>query len=76
MHSPMVLASCRLGDALAVPEFCDQAFGEYDVETAVPSTGKIYRQTYAGHLVAENGKIKLLREALDTAAAERAFRKD
>jgi ketosteroid isomerase-like protein len=54
----------------------DQAFGEYDVEATVPSTGKIYRQTYAGRLVAENGKIKLLREALDTAAAERAFRKD
>jgi SnoaL-like protein len=26
----------------------DQAFGEYDVETPVPSTGKTYRQTYAG----------------------------
>jgi hypothetical protein len=40
----------------------DQAFGEYDVEAPVPSTGKTYRQTYAGRLVAENGKIKLLRE--------------
>jgi ketosteroid isomerase-like protein len=54
----------------------DQAFGEYDVEALVPSTGKTYRQTYAGRLVAENGKIKLLREALDTAAAERAFPTD
>jgi ketosteroid isomerase-like protein len=51
----------------------DQAFGEYDVEAPVPSTGKIYRQTYAGRLVAENGKIKLLRESLDTLAASRAF---
>jgi ketosteroid isomerase-like protein len=54
----------------------DQAFGEYDVEALVPSTGKTYRQTYAGRLVAENGKIKLLREALDTAVASRAFSKD
>ena len=54
----------------------DQAFGEYDVEALVPSTGKTYRQTYAGRLVAENGKIKLLREALDTAASAWAFSKD
>src|SRR5450432_3863790 len=54
----------------------DQAFGEYDVEALVPSTGKTYRQTYAGRLVAENGKIKLLREALDTMAAIRAFSDD
>jgi ketosteroid isomerase-like protein len=54
----------------------DKAFGEYSVEAPVPSTGKIYRQTYAGLLLAENGKIKLLREALDTLAASRAFTKD
>jgi ketosteroid isomerase-like protein len=51
-----------------------QAFGEYSVEAKVTSTGKQYRQTYAGRLVAENGKIKLLREALDTFAAAEAFR--
>ncbi len=51
----------------------DQAFGEYDVRAPVPATGKVYRQTYAGRLVAEGGKIKLLREALDTMAASRAF---
>jgi ketosteroid isomerase-like protein len=54
----------------------DQAFGEYDVEALIPSTGKTYHQTYAGRLVAENGKIKLLRESLDTAEAARAFSKD
>jgi ketosteroid isomerase-like protein len=54
----------------------DQAFGEYDVEALVPSTGKTYRQSYAGRLVAENGKIKLLRESLDTVEAARAFSKD
>ncbi len=51
----------------------DQAFGEYEVEALVPSTGKVYRQMYAGRLVAENGRIKLLRESLDTVAAQTAF---
>jgi len=43
----------------------DQAFGEYDVNCTVASTGRPYHQTYMGWLVAENGKIKLLHEALD-----------
>lgn len=54
----------------------DRVFAEYAVEALVPETGKVYRQIYAGLLMAENGKIKLLREALDTAAAANAFRKD
>ncbi|WP_238328142.1 hypothetical protein [Paraburkholderia mimosarum] len=48
-------------------------FAEYEVEALVPSTGKIYRQMYAGRLVARDGKISLLREALDTVAAADAF---
>jgi ketosteroid isomerase-like protein len=51
----------------------DQVFAEYEVEALVPSTGKIYRQMYAGRLVARDGKISLLREALDTLAAADAF---
>lgn len=47
----------------------DKVFAEYSVEALVPATGKVYRQTYAGLLIAENGRIKRLREALDTAAA-------
>lgn len=54
----------------------DKVFAEYSVEAEVPDTGKVYRQTYAGVLIAENGRIKRLREALDTAAAAAAFRKD
>ena len=46
------------------------------VEALVADTGKIYQQTYAGVLLAENGKIKLLREALDTLAASKAFSND
>ncbi len=49
---------------------------KYQVEALVIATGKIYRQTYAGVLVAENGKVKLLHEALDTLAASQAFSKD
>jgi ketosteroid isomerase-like protein len=51
----------------------DQAFGEYEMEALVPATGKTYIQHYAGRLVAEHGKIKLLRESLDTLAAKEAF---
>ncbi|WP_241775418.1 nuclear transport factor 2 family protein [Pseudomonas corrugata] len=54
----------------------DKVFGEYSVEALVVGTGKVYRQTYAGLLIAEGGKIKLLREALDTAAGARAFSMD
>jgi uncharacterized protein len=45
----------------------EQAFGEYDVVCTNAATGKPYHQHYMGRLVAENGKIKLLREALDMA---------
>jgi ketosteroid isomerase-like protein len=45
----------------------DQAFGEYDVDAIANSTGRPYPQTYMGRVVAENGKIKLIREALDMA---------
>src|SRR5580700_5682546 len=54
----------------------DKVAAEYQVEAKVLSTGKIYKQTYAGVLHAESGRIKLLREALDTTAAAKAFSKD
>ena len=54
----------------------DKVAAEYQVEALVIDTGKMYRQTYAGVLFAENGKIKLLHEALDTLAASKAFSKD
>lgn len=52
----------------------EQAFGEYSVEAMVLATGRVYKQRYAGRLVAKNGKIALLRESLDTLAAANAFR--
>jgi ketosteroid isomerase-like protein len=54
----------------------DKVAAEYQVEALVVDTGKIYQQTYAGVLHAENGKIKLLHEALDTLAASKAFSRD
>ena len=54
----------------------DKVAAEYQIEAEVLSTGKVYKQTYLGVLHAENGKIKLLREALDTLAASKAFSKD
>ena len=54
----------------------DKVAAEYHVEAKVLATGKIYKQTYAGVLHAENGKIKLLHETLDTLAASKAFSKD
>lgn len=51
----------------------DQAFAEYDVEAPVPATGRIYQQSYAGRLVARDGKIQLLRESMNTVAAATAF---
>ena len=54
----------------------DKVAAEYQIEALVVDTGKLYKQTYCGVLLAANGKIKLLREALDTLAASRAFSKD
>jgi len=54
----------------------DKVYAEYQVEAPVIDTGKVYNQTYCGVLIAENGRIKLLREALNTAEAARAFSKD
>ena len=43
----------------------NQAFGEYEVWSTVKATGLPYNQKYMGRLVSENGKIQLIREALD-----------
>jgi len=43
----------------------DQAFGEYEATATIASNGRAYAQHYMGWLVAENGKIKLIREALN-----------
>jgi ketosteroid isomerase-like protein len=66
----------KFGEPTFFIETPDRCFAEYSTSAVVIDTGKMYKQTYAGVLIAENGKIKLLREALDTAAAAAAFKKD
>lgn len=44
----------------------EQVFAEYEVDTLFD--GKPYKQLYMGRLVAENGKIKLIREGMDMIA--------
>jgi ketosteroid isomerase-like protein len=83
-HGPKAIEGFIASLLAKVPDFAfknvhylietpEQVFAEYEVEALVPSTGKIYRQMYAGRLVAREGKIFLLREALDTVRAADAF---
>ena len=86
-RGPAEVEKLLIGLLAKVPEFRfknltyfiqtpDKVAAEYQVEALVSDTGKTYRQTYAGVLFAENGKIKLLHENLDTLAASKAFSKD
>src|SRR5271155_2184660 len=47
----------------------DQAFGEYTIHQKSGISGKNVHQRFFGHCVASNGKIVLLREALNVLAA-------
>jgi hypothetical protein len=49
----------------------DQVFGEYEVDCLF--NGKPYQQLYMGRLVAEKGKIKLLREAMNLYPVMKSF---
>jgi hypothetical protein len=55
---------------LATP---DQAFGQYLIATKSGISGRSIRQQFYGHLVAENGRIKRLREAIDVIVAAEAI---
>ena len=47
--------------------------GEYEVDAIIKNTGRPYKQLYGGRLIAENGKIKLLREFCDTVEVAKAM---
>lgn len=47
--------------------------GEYEVDAVIKKTARRYRQLYGGRLIAENGRIKLLREFCDTVEVARAM---
>ncbi len=51
----------------------DQVFGQYLINAKSGISGKSVRQQFYGHLIAENGKIKLLREAIDVIVAADAI---
>ena len=76
VSTPKVSAAQFAEDGVLELPWVEARAPGYQVEAKVLSTGKIYKQTYVGVLHAENGKIKLLREALDTVAASKAFTKD
>jgi len=46
-----------------VMETPNQALGEYEFTAVSSKTGRTIHQLFFGRLVAENGKIKLLRES-------------
>ena len=50
----------------------EQAFGEYEFTAVSSKTGRSVHQLFFGRLAAENGKIKLLREALNSLEVARA----
>jgi hypothetical protein len=47
----------------------NQVVSEYEVHCSAPSTKRHYHQLFFGRLVAEGGKIKLLREAINIISA-------
>jgi hypothetical protein len=53
----------------------DQVFAEYEFTNVSTITGREIHQLFFGRLVAENGKIKLVREAHNSAETARALLK-
>jgi hypothetical protein len=51
----------------------DQVFAEYVTHATAGATGRLAHHLFMGRLVAENGQITLLREALNTVAAASAL---
>jgi hypothetical protein len=51
----------------------EQVFAEYTAHTKTARTGRILHHLFAGRLVANKGKITLLRESLNTVAAAQAL---
>ncbi len=54
----------------------DRVFAEYTAHPTAAATGRRIHHLFAGLLVAENGKIKLLRESLNVVAGAQALLPD
>jgi len=63
-------------DITVLIETPDQVFAEYVVHATAAATGRLAHHLFMGRLVAENGQIKLVREALNTVAAASALLPD
>jgi hypothetical protein len=50
----------------------DQAFAEFEATAVSSKTGRTVHQLFFARLVAENGRIKLFREALNTLEVAKA----
>jgi hypothetical protein len=68
LHEKMY-PNLKLVDVKIYIDTPDQAFGEYTIHQKSGISGKDVHQRFFGHLAAENGKILLLREALNVLAA-------
>ena len=60
-------------DTQIVIDTPDRVFAEYKVDAWAIATQRPFRQHFFGYLRAENGRIKLLREALNMVVTARAF---
>ena len=60
-------------DITVLIETPDEVFAEYVVHATAAATGRLAHHLFMGRLVAENGQIKLIREALNTVAAASAL---
>jgi len=62
----------RLENLKILIETPDQVFAEYEFTAVSTKTGRKVHQLFFARLVAENGKIKLVREAMNSAEVARA----
>ncbi len=62
----------RLENLKILIETPDQVFAEYEFTAVSTKTGRKVHQLFFARLVAENGKIKLVREAINSAEVARA----
>jgi hypothetical protein len=60
-------------DTKVLIETPDQVFAEYMTHTRAAGIGRRIHRLFAGRLVAEKGRIKLLRESLNVVAAVQAL---
>lgn len=54
----------------------DRVYAEYLTEAHSAATGRLIHHLFTGFLIAEGGRIKLLRESLNTVAAAQALNKN